>query len=145
MPSRFTSSQMWKVCWNKGRLCWKTAKLFYFCHLKKLVRPKTFGPYYVSFPCKFAKLKYIVYWKHEKLLKFYFFKYESKWRHNMIPLYVSTLWNSHTTNIIFNHLKPTGHVMHQKFNIQQLYVLPTLCLCVLYLSENKQRLVPLTA
>ena len=44
-----------------------------------------------------------------------------------------------------NFLKPTGHVMHQQFNIQQLYVLPTLYLCVLYLSENKQRLVPLTA
>jgi hypothetical protein len=42
-------------------------------------------------------------------------------------------------------LNPTGHVMHQQFNIQQLYVLPTLYLCVLYLSENKQRLVPLTA
>ena len=42
-------------------------------------------------------------------------------------------------------LKPTGHVMHQQFNIQQLYVLPTLYLCVLYLSENKQRLVTLTA
>ena len=40
--------------------------------------------------------------------------------------------------------KPTGHVMHQQFNIQQLYVLPTLYLCVLYLSEDKQRLVPLT-
>ena len=45
----------------------------------------------------------------------------------------------------FNLLKPTGHVMHQQFDIQQLYVLPTLYLCVLYLSENKQRLVPLTA
>ena len=44
-----------------------------------------------------------------------------------------------------NFLKPTGHVMHQQFNIQQLYALPTLYLCVLYLSENKQRLVPLTA
>ena len=44
-----------------------------------------------------------------------------------------------------NLLKPTGHVMHQQFNIQQLYVLPTLYLCVLYLSKNKQRLVPLTA
>ena len=42
-------------------------------------------------------------------------------------------------------LKPTGHVMHQQFNIRQLYALPTLYLCVLYLSENKQRLVPLTA
>ena len=45
----------------------------------------------------------------------------------------------------FNLLKPTGHVMHQQFNIQQMYALPTLYLCVLYLSENKQRLVPLTA
>ena len=45
----------------------------------------------------------------------------------------------------FNPLKPTGHVMHHQFNIQQLYALPTLYLCVLYLSENKQRLVPLTA
>ena len=48
-------------------------------------------------------------------------------------------------NRFFSLLKPTGHVMHQQFNIQQLYVLPTLYLCVLYLSENKQRLVPLTA
>ena len=47
--------------------------------------------------------------------------------------------------MFFNLLNPTVHVMHQQFNIQQLYVLPTLYLCVLYLSENKQRLVPLTA
>ena len=46
---------------------------------------------------------------------------------------------------IFNALKPTGHVMNQQINIQQLYAVPTLYLCVLYLSENKQRLVPLTA
>jgi hypothetical protein len=45
----------------------------------------------------------------------------------------------------FNLLKPTGHVMHHQFNIQQLYALLTLYLCVLYLSQNKQRLVPLTA
>ena len=43
----------------------------------------------------------------------------------------------------FNLLKPTGHVMHHKFNIQQLYVLHAPYLCVLYLSEKKQRLVPL--
>ena len=46
---------------------------------------------------------------------------------------------------LVNLLNPTGHVMHQQFNIQQLYALPTLYLCVLYLSENKQRLVPLIA
>ena len=33
-------------------------------------------------------------------------------------------------------LKPTGFVMHQHFNIQQLYALPTLYLFVLYLSQN---------
>ena len=44
-----------------------------------------------------------------------------------------------------NLLKTAGHVMHQQFNIQQLYALPTLYLCVLYLSENKQRLVTYTA
>jgi hypothetical protein len=48
--------------------------------------------------------------------------------------------------LMFNLLKPTGHVMHHhQFNIQQLYALPTLYLCVLYLSENKQRLESLTA
>ena len=45
----------------------------------------------------------------------------------------------------FNLLKRTCYVMHQQFNIQQLYVLPTLYLCVLYLYENKQWLVPLTS
>jgi hypothetical protein len=39
-----------------------------------------------------------------------------------------------------NLLNPTGYVTYQQFNIQQLYALPhTLYLCVLYLSENKQR------
>jgi len=46
---------------------------------------------------------------------------------------------------VINLLKPTGYVMHHQFNIQESYALPTLYLCVLYLSENKQRLVPLTA
>ena len=54
------------------------------------------------------------------------------------------VWNLKVHDDI-NLLKPTGHVMHQQFNIQQLYVLSTLCLCVLYLPENKQRLEPLTA
>ena len=35
-------------------------------------------------------------------------------------------------------LNPTGHVMHQQFNIQQLYVLPTQCIYVfcIYLRTN---------
>jgi hypothetical protein len=32
---------------------------------------------------------------------------------------------------VFNLLKPTGQVMLHQFNIQQLYALPTLYLCVL--------------
>ena len=51
----------------------------------------------------------------------------------------------HNRQLQLNLLKPTDYVMHQQFNIQQLYVPLTLYLCVLYLSENKQRLVPLTA
>ena len=47
--------------------------------------------------------------------------------------------------ISFNLLKPTCYVMYHRFNIQQLYALPILYLCVLNLSQNKQRLLPLTA
>ena len=57
------------------------------------------------------------------------------------PVFVAVCLKRH---VWVNLLNPTGHVMHQQFNIQQLYVLPTQYLCVLYLSENKQRLVPLT-
>ena len=37
----------------------------------------------------------------------------------------------------FNLIKPTGHMMYQQFNIQQLYVLPTLIyvFCI-YLRTN---------
>ena len=45
----------------------------------------------------------------------------------------------------FNLLKSTGYVMHQQFNIQQLYVLPTLYLYVFCLSEKEERIVPRTA
>ena len=58
-------------------------------------------------------------------------------------LNVAPFWLTENLNI--NLLKPTGYMMHQQFYIQQLYALPTLYLCVLYLSENRQRLVPLTA
>ena len=58
---------------------------------------------------------------------------------NMIMNYgLKRMWKEGVVTY-FNLLKPTGYMMHQQFNIQQLY------LCVLYLSENKQRLVPLTA
>ena len=74
-----------------------------------------------------------------KILKSLYYKNSSKLRNFTIITCVELLVKR------VSHLKPTGYVMHQQFNIQQLYALPTLYLCVLYLSENKQRLVPLTA
>ena len=62
---------------------------------------------------------------------------------NFVFAYILTTCRENSSFI--NLLKPPGHVMHHQFNIQQLYALPTLYLCVLYLSGNKQRLVPLTA
>jgi len=50
-----------------------------------------------------------------------------------------------SAEIFINLLKLTGYVMHHQFNIQHVCARPTLYLCVLYLSENKQRLVPLAA
>jgi len=41
--------------------------------------------------------------------------------------------------------EPSGHYTYRQFNIQQLYVLPTQCICVLCGSQNKQRLFPYTA
>jgi hypothetical protein len=65
--------------------------------------------------------------------------------HLLNPMFIN-VWGHFEYDVVsVNLLKCTGYVMHQQFNIQQLYVLPTLYLCVLYLSENKQRLVPLTA
>jgi hypothetical protein len=58
-----------------------------------------------------------------------------------IHVVTCSFFNVHAINL----LKPTGYMMHHQFNIQQLYALPTLYLCVLYLSQNKQRLVRLTA
>jgi hypothetical protein len=40
-------------------------------------------------------------------------------------------------SVFVNLLKLTGYVMHQQFNIQQLYALPTLYLFALNLSQNK--------
>ena len=73
--------------------------------------------------------------------------YKEELRFLAICITENLKWGVPTTITEFwlNLLKSTGHVMHQQFNIQELYVLPTLYLCVLYLSEIKQWLVPLTA
>jgi hypothetical protein len=52
----------------------------------------------------------------------------------------STKTSCKTLFFNINPLKPTGYVIHQQVNIQQMYILPTLYLCVLYLPANKQQL-----
>jgi len=55
-----------------------------------------------------------------------------------VCMYIDNLGEQNAEHWYLNLLKPTSYVMHQQFNIQQLYALPALYLCVLYLSENKQ-------
>jgi hypothetical protein len=40
--------------------------------------------------------------------------------------------------LLFNLLKPSGN----PFKIKKLYMVPTLCLCVLYGSQSEQQLLP---
>ena len=56
-------------------------------------------------------------------------------------VHISCVWTEYVIRLVM----PQRLAGHQQFNIQQQHALPTLYLCVLYLSENKQRLVPLTA
>ena len=41
------------------------------------------------------------------------------------------------TDGIFNPSKPSGHYMHNQFNIQQFYVLPTQCIYVFCVDLRK--------
>jgi len=59
----------------------------------------------------------------------------------MKSVYSAVRTGSLNKSVCASSLKSTGYVMHHQFNIQQLYALPTLYLCVLHFSENKQRLV----
>ena len=79
----------------------------------------------------------VCYKNERKNLSFFFFLVFN----SELSVFTTRFWSVYFLNI----LKPTSHVMHHQFNIQELYALPTLYLCVLYLSENKQWLVPLTA
>jgi hypothetical protein len=68
----------------------------------------------------------------------------SSWSSSGVYLYKKI--KVHGKNIILRHLtndinllKPSGNFT---FNIQKFYVVPTLRLCVLYGSQNKQQLLP---
>ena len=56
-----------------------------------------------------------------------------------IPFHTVTSFSKLKSGVqihVFNLLNPTGHVMHQQFNIQQLYALPTLYVFCIYLRTN---------
>ena len=58
----------------------------------------------------------------------------------MKSVYSAVRTGSLNKAVCASSLKPTGYVMYHQFNIQQLYALPTLYLCVLYLSETNSDL-----
>ena len=73
--------------------------MFYFCHLKKLVRPETFGPYYVHLymhtyyqqavmQCAVKYLKTLPWHRMQKLEK------------HKIPVTLRLLWNKRRQNEI---------------------------------------------
>ena len=85
------------------------------------------------------------YKRHESLsgaLDTSHFTFDTQFRNPIITT-LQTLLRTPIVTTFKTHL--TCNSFASTFNIQQLYVLPTLYLCVLYLSENKQRLVPHTA
>ena len=61
-----------------------------------------------------------------------------EWKVEFTEIYFNDLSSKNQFFSIINLLKPTGHVMRQQFNIQQLYVLPPHCIYVfcIYLRTN---------
>ena len=116
-----------KFCWMKNGTSWKECRNQWQCNTPWLL---------------YKKMLLDVSMGMSHFMRFLLCDFTLTWFKNSHHL--SNLCDHFHFNTI-NLLKPTGHVMHHQFNIQQLYALPTLYLCVLYLSENKQRLVPLTA
>ena len=121
--------------WN-GQNIYRTVKL------NKTISPFTLGLF--TQICKDDDIVQDWYWtlfvRTYYLWDAFFFEFR-----NCLQFLVINPWRFSVNLPYINLLKPTDHVMHQQFNIQQLYALPTLYLCVLYLSENKRRLVSLTA
>jgi hypothetical protein len=58
--------------------------------------------------------------------------------YSYVPTIIVKLFKSFGENraVYINPLKPACYATYQQFNIQQLYILPKLSFCVLYLSEN---------
>ena len=55
----------------------------------------------------------------------------------MKSVYSAVRTGSLNKAVCASSLKPTGHVMHQQFNIQQLYVLPhTVFMCFVFIWEQ---------
>jgi hypothetical protein len=54
--------------------------------------------------------------------------------------FINVTLNSRINSI--NILKPYSYLLHSRFNIQEKYFLPTLYLCVLFLSRYKQQCLP---
>ena len=138
------TANYFSVCWEIKKL-WKT---FQFCSdsdvMAIVFTDKKDISAHIRVDARLFRSKISISWNSQ-------IRSEHKVNVSVLQTVQSSCQNfTYTTakHILYSHvnlLNPTGHVMHQQYNIQQFYVLSTLYLCVLYLSESKQRLVPLTA
>ena len=126
----------WPVTQELGIDSWR-AHVVYLVH--NLASWRAFSEYFRFFPANIIQqCSAFILSCHQR---YTMYKSFALWKNTL----KTSEFSSFFLKFAINLLKPTDYVMHQQFNIQQLYDLPTLYLCVLYLSENKQRLVPLTS
>ena len=99
------------------------------CHLFDITKPQR--------SAQTGYLCFVWIWEQTAIISLY--------SNNWLVFITETVCLLRGTDWIFNHLKPSGYYMYHQFNTQQFYALPTLYLCVLCESQNKQRLFPYTA
>jgi len=133
---------------DKAEFCIKCAfvrKKAQVGRLENLPEPEVYSSKYKALVLVWQRTHTVGrYYKQQPCIAVYYDNH-SKHKNSVTQVHVCLTWQSAVHTVTINLLKPTGYLLYQQFNIQQLYALPTLYLCVLYLSENKQRLVPLTA
>ena len=135
-PRKWRVQFLEKVAKLYCKTSWRLGMEFYSAHFKNnLLHPSLFNPEFEENNSRLCRK--VAGSNHDTVIRIF------HWYNPQGPS--RFLWSNQPVLEMINLLKPTGHVMRQQFNIQQLYVLPTLYLCVLYLSEKKQRLVLLTA
>ena len=91
VPSMVSLMYQIVVYWNKGRLCWKIAKLFYFCHLKKVCQA---GDFWSLLRTVTYALFHTLWWTGRYIYS-HIHQIEQAWWYNIFPA-VKVVWTSET-------------------------------------------------